>query len=126
MTNSSFTIPRNGLTVRSSVSSRGLVCLLAMLVLGLGRPVFDLSLGLVSERETDPVEQEDSESEEELAIRCRGVFRRRGLEPATSATSHGVCRMAPREAFRRVAGLLDRPTPHDSDLRNGLGATLRC
>jgi hypothetical protein len=126
MTSSSFATHRRERSVRYSLSSHWLACLLAVLVLGLGRPGIDMPLSLVSDREIDPVEQEDSESEEEMAIHCRGVFRRRVPEHAALVTPRFVCRMSPSEKSHRLAALFDCPTPHDSDVRNGLGATLRC
>lgn len=126
MANNRSTTHRSSSTVRNGVSSSWLVCLLAVLVLGLGRPAFDMPASLVSEREIDPVEEKDSESEEELAIHFRSEIRRRMFEQGSSVTSRVEFRIAPSQTSCRVAGPFDHVTPHEFDLRNGLGATLRC
>lgn len=120
MTNSSFAANRSESMVQHGHWSRWLVCILAVLVLGLGRPSFDMPLSLISERDNDPVEQENAESAEELAIHCRCVFRR-VMDQELSVT--------PRLVFETVVGTtcpLGQVSPHDFDLRNGLGAALRC
>lgn len=126
MTTRSFATHRNEATAPCGRLPHWVVCILAVLVLGLGRPGFDMPINLVSEREIDPVEQEDAESEEELAIHCRGVFRRRVVEHAWSVTPRLVSRIARTDSYGRAVDPFHRLSPHDFDLRNGLGAALRC
>jgi hypothetical protein len=126
MTTRSFTTLGNRLTVGHGVSSRWLVGILAVLVLGLGRPGFEVPLNPVSDREIDPVEQEDSESEEELALHFRSVFRRRACEHFAFAKPRFVLGNTLRKTSFREADSAVRISPHDFDLRNGLGAALRC
>jgi hypothetical protein len=117
---------RNLDTVRYGQRSRWLACLLALLVVAFGRPGLDIAPSFVSERDVDPVEQEESESEEELAIHCRNVFRRRAQEQKCFAALGQMIPWNVCEATGAVSDPAGPPSPHDFDLRNGLGAVLRC
>ena len=76
--------------------------------------------------DSDPVEDVEVEADEAIAIRCRNGSLRRVL---LQGSSTNVLRMRWFVADRpsgRLAYLNDVVVPHDFDLRNGLGANLRC
>lgn len=99
---------------------------LAILVLGLGRPGIGIPQGPVSERECDPVEGQESESEEEVAFHCRCETRRRVFEHVLPMAARMAIRIATDSPSLRAVEPWTRSSPHDFDLRNGLGAALRC
>jgi hypothetical protein len=99
---------------------------LAVLALGLGRPGWDLSANFATEREADPVEQEESSSEEELAIHTRVEFRRRIGEQSSSVVHRPPMRITAGNDSPLASGRFTRLALHDFDLRNGVGAALRC
>ena len=107
--------PRAGLDTLSKIC----VCILALFSFGLPSVVeyvFD----------SDSVEQVEFDSDDATATRWRNASRRRVL---TQGTLTNVLRLSWIVADRlsgRLSHLNDVVVPHDFDLRNGLGANLRC
>ena len=102
------------------------VCILALFMLSVGRPCVGLPCVFAAADESDPVEQEESDLDETAAIHGRRVWHRRMPEQGWLSSARLVSWIAAGESSGRVADLADAVAPHDFDLRNGLGAALRC
>ena len=110
-----FCRPRASLDTLSKMC----VCMLTLVCFGLPcvvESVFD----------SDPVEAVEVDSDEATAIRSRSASRRRVLTQGTLTNILQMSWLVADRSSGRFVDLNAVVVPHDFDLRNGLGANLRC